>query len=64
MAEAKTEPAKKEPATVPYFVYEAEQWRNEHRTKKAAILCAVAGAAAIAANAALVLIVLKSDKLK
>ena len=56
MAEAKTEPAKKEPATVPYFVYEAEQWRNERRTKKAAIFCAFAGTAAIAANAALIVI--------
>ena len=63
MDEAKTE-AKKEPATVPYFVYEAEQWRNEHRTKKAAIFCAAAGAAAIAANAALVMFIVKGDKLK
>lgn len=59
MAEIKTKSAKKELSTIPFFIYEAEQRRNERRTQKAAIFCAFAGAAAIAANAALVIITRK-----
>ena len=61
MDEARKKP-RKHPASVPFFVYEAAEFHNDRRTKKAAIMCAFAGAAAIAANAALIVFMLKGNK--